>query len=318
MLKSGFAFIASHIRIEGSLPVEIAPGHVLRRARDTEVALIREQLRRNAPGPYYQWVDYEADVHPEVQGASTTFRVEPLSKEGWRYWVMAFEPNNHIVHEIEMLGLLVPIDVEFAFQVYFSEADQTGEVVGYVTTPLHIVERYSDFGLATSRAATLSTRQLSSIRELLTLYKDIDSRFMFVRRAIETFAALRRVSMRSELNVVGLFSIIESLITHAPRLTETLDSINHQITNKIVLLRKRYSRPVNVANYFETAGEDKIWKKLYSYRSSIAHGNAVEFSSDFRILRDHGTVVLFLRDNVKELLTLALHEPEFLFDLRSC
>jgi hypothetical protein len=98
------------------------------------------------------------------------------------------------------------------------------------------------------------------------------------------------------------------LITHAPRLTETLDSINHQITSKIILLRKRYARMVLPSSYFLQASEESIWKKLYSYRSSVAHGSTVSFDGELQVLKGHDAVVAFLRDNVRELIALSLSE----------
>jgi hypothetical protein len=133
-----------------------------------------------------------------------------------------------------------------------------------------------------------------------------------VRIAVQNFSSLRDISNGSDLVIVGLFAIIESLITHAPRSSESLDSINHQITNKIILLRKRFSRDVLPKAYFMDATEDKIWKKLYSYRSAVAHGTPVNFDGDHQILKDRITVIKFLQDNIKELIILGLKEPEFL------
>lgn len=318
MLKSGLAFVASHIKVEGELPTTLIPGHVFRRAREEEIALIQEQLQRSMRGQFYQWVHYEATIREEHEGTSTTFHVEPLPPDQWKYWVVAFEPNNHAIHEVETVGLLLPTDLEFAFQIYFSEPAQSGEVRGMQIMPLHIFEKYSSHDYAFKNATSLTSQQLATIGELWPLYKNMPAEFSFVASALDNFSALRRVPLQSSLSVVGLFSIIESLTTHAPRLTETLDSINHQITNKVILLRKQYARPVKPDQYFLTSTEEKIWKKLYGYRSSIAHGSVANFNAEYQVLRDHTTVAQFLRDNVKELIILALRNPEFMSDLRRC
>jgi hypothetical protein len=317
MISSGLAFIASHIEVEGTLPLSLVPGHLFRAARDAEIDLIRDRLHQSMVGRYRQWVQYEASIREERYEGITNFHTEQLPKEQWKYWVVTFESNSDI-HEIESLGLLLPTDLEFAFQIYFSEADQQGQCVGMQHMPLHIFEKYSSSTQANANATKLTSAQLLTISDLWPLYKNMAQQFSFVSSALKNFAALRRVPLQSELSVVGLFSIIESLTTHAPRLTETLDSINHQITNKLVLLRKRYSRHVNPEQYFLPASEENVWKKLYGYRSSIAHGSIANFNSDYQILRDHLTVVRFLRDNVKELIILALKDPEFMQDLRKC
>jgi hypothetical protein len=318
MLKSGLAFVASHIQVDGDLPTTLIPGHVFRRARDEEIVLIQEQLRQSMRGQFYQWVHYEATIREERRGTSTTFHVESLPRDQWKYWVVAFEPNNHTIHEIETVGLLLPTDLEFAFQIYFSEPAQSGEIRGMQVMPLHIFEKYSSYDCVFANATSLTTQQLATISELWRLYKNMPTDFSFVASALDNFSALRRVPLQASLSVVGLFSIIESLTTHAPRLTETLDSINHQITNKIILLQKRYARPVTPDQYFLSSTEEKIWKKLYGYRSSIAHGSIANFNAEYQVLRDHSTVVRFLRDNVKELIIFALRNSEFLSDLRRC
>ena len=318
MLKSGLAFVASHIQVTGDLPTTLIPDHIFRRARDEEIELIRERLQQSMRGPFCQWVNYEATIREERQGPSTTFHVEPLPPDQWKYWVVAFGPNNHNIHEIETVGLLLPTDLEFAFQIYFSEPAQSGEIRGMQVMPLHIFEKYSSHDYVFTNATSLTTQQLMTIGELWPLYKNMPAEFSFVASALDNFAALRRVPVQSSLSVVGLFSIIESLTTHAPRLTETLDSINHQITNKVVLLRKRYARAITPDQYFLHATEENVWKKLYGYRSSIAHGSVANFNAEYQVLRDHSTVVRFLRDNVKELIAYALRNPEFMSDLRRC
>jgi hypothetical protein len=172
---------------------------------------------------------------------------------------------------------------------------------------------------AETNAAVLTSQQLASLGIWYDLYHNTPPEHAFVKAALSNFADLRRIPTTSDLIVVGLFSIIESLITHAPRLSETLDSINHQITNKIILLRKRYSRPIVPDTYFAHTAEETIWKKLYSYRSSVAHGTPVSIEkSDLQVLKSRQMVIDFLQDNVKELLQLGLRESGFLFDLRRC
>ena len=233
--------------------------------------------------------------------------------------MVAFDgPNNGAIHEIEAIGLLLPADLEFAFQIFFSEPAQIGEILGRLIMPLHILEKYSNFDYAFKSATSLTSQQLVTIGELWRLYKDMPEEFSFVTKAIDSFSDLRRVPVQSSLSVVGIFSIIESLTTHAPRSTENLDSITHQITNKIILLRKQYTRPVAPDQYFRSSTEETIWKKLYGYRSKIAHGSLANFNTDYQVLRDHGAVAQFLRDNVKELIILALRNPEFMSDLRRC
>lgn len=321
MPNSGLAFVASHISVKGDLPVEILPGHVFRRARPSEIEHIRKHLddAGGGHGLRGEWLAYDHAVKKEPLESANghKFSLEPLPEGEWKYWVLAFEGNSLQTIGLELAALLLPVEIEFALVLLFNEPDQSGGIFGWQTVPLHIVEKYTG-ALVFEDCREVSTDDLRSIALLWQQYNAIPQEHAFVKSAVDTYSLLRRVPQSTPLYAVGLFSIIESLITHAPRLTETLDSINHQITNKIVLLRKMYSRPIDPAEYFLPLAEDKVWKKLYAYRSAVAHGSAVDFASELKVLKDHNTVVEFLRDNVKELIKVALRSPEFVSDLRRC
>jgi len=62
----------------------------------------------------------------------------------------------------------------------------------------------------------------------------------------------------------------------------------------------------------------KLWKKLYSYRSALAHGRSVDFKGDFAQLDSHAQVVEFLYDFTCSLVMYALQEPRLISDLREC
>ena len=59
-------------------------------------------------------------------------------------------------------------------------------------------------------------------------------------------------------------------------------------------------------------------KKLYGYRSALAHGTPADFKTKFQILKDPATVLNFLKEATKLTLLFAMKEPEFLADLKKC
>jgi len=318
MIKSGLAFVVTNIEVDGDLPVEVIPDHTFRKASDAEIAEITSVISESSNRPVISWVRYDALVKEVRQEGNTTYHFESLPREQWRYWVIAFDGPNRRIHDVDLLALLLPTDFDLGFQIYYDGPKQSGERVGYMQMPLHFVEKYGSTDEMFKNAKRVSTKQLESINELHSLFCALPEEFPFVHHAIHNFSALRRIPKASELLAVGYFSIIESLITHAPRLSETLDSINHQITNKMILLRKKFTRQVVPTTYFMHTAEERLWKKLYAYRSSLAHGNNVDFNQEFQVLKSHDSVISFLKENIKELLVLALKEPEFLSDLRRC
>jgi hypothetical protein len=163
--------------------------------------------------------------------------------------------------------------------------------------------------------------QISEIKEITENYqklKALETCHPLVYKAARRFHSLRSLPRTSELLVVGYFAIIETLIAHKPRLQESLDSINHQLQSKMILLSKRFRRDFDYVLYFGNLGQEKIWKQLYAYRSAIAHDNSVDFNSEFKSLKNPTNVLMFLQEMVKSLLLLGLEEPVFLNDLKNC
>lgn len=318
MVSSGIAFVVSHLSLDDRTPVEIFPGHTFRQATPDEIAEIKKQLTIATRGLAAPWAAYEGVVHEERHEGSTTFHVKPLLESEWKYWVIAFEGNNADLHELELMANLLPVEFDVGFILFYEGPKQSGKQMGMSLIPLHIVEKYTSFDLSYKNAQKVTPEQLKSIGMTLQSFRQIPESFVFIKIATRNFFELRRIPATSDLIVVGLFAIIESLITHAPRLSETLDSINHQITNKIILLRKEYEQQILPSTYFQQCSEESIWKKLYSYRSAVAHGTPPDFSGSHQVLVSRECVIRFLRDNIKQLILLSIKKPEFISDLRKC
>lgn len=306
--RSGVVFVASHINVDGDLPVQVIDNHIFRCARDAEIEVIDRLL---PTGPNFI-LPYKS---PSPLVGET---VDSLPRDEWKYWVVAFEESNDKLQELQLACILLNPDIEFGPQIYFTEPDQQGEVFGYSLMPLHLLEEFEFPAVIHKEPRSITADELQNIGALYKGICSLTEQHEYIKHALNNFVSIRRVPSNSDILVVGYFSIIESLITHAPRLAETLDSINHQIRNKMILLRKRYQRDIPYATYFLDAGEDTIWKKLYGYRSCMAHGNIPDFTKEFNILKERSSVATFLKESIKELILVALKEPEFISDLRNC
>ncbi len=318
--RSGLAFVASHLQVTGTLPIEISPGFVFRRARTHEIDVIVKQLRDYLPGPFPHWIPYHSRTIETVTGpGSMRWDHEPLPPDEWKYWVVSFEGAGGMeVYEIERAGQLLPTDFDYGFVLYFTQEDQRGKIIGQSMMPIHILEKYGNHSKIVEQPQTISSEQIGTITSLMEQIRSIPLEYPYISAALNTMNALRRVPTGSDLYVVGLFSIIEAVITHKPRLNETLDSLNHQIVSKMILLRKMFRRAIPFEPHFTASTEERVWKRLYAYRSHVTHGNLTDFENDFNDLRSHETVCRFLHDNVKELMKIALDNPSFVEDLRRC
>ena len=317
-MKSGLVFVFTHIDFEDDLPVEIIPGHFFRRASTNESSFIRELLSRSAYPVLNRGLAYEHIVKEERRENGASFHRELLPPEKWKYWVIAFNGSNFQIRDLEYAAQLIEHDLDFGFELFFNDENQEGEWAGNSYLPMHLVERYNSPEEANLNAVKVSSFELNQLANNYDKIKSLPKRFSFIDHSIKNFFEIKKLPKRSDLRVVGYFSIIEALITHDPRLNESLDSIGHQVRNKIVLLKKKFSRQISEDTYFLHAKVDKIWQQLYSYRSCVAHGNIPDFKTKFQILKDRENVNRFLKEIIKELLVLAFNEPEFFEDLKNC
>lgn len=318
MMASGLVFVFTHIDIAGSLPLEIIKDHTLRRAREPEIDIIRKLLQgATYPNPALG-IPYEEQIREEKNANGTTYYRDPLARDRWKYWVIAFEKSNDKIRNLEYAAQLLEHDLDFGFTVIFEKPQQEGSCVGWTFMPINLVERYSSPEEVRSNALQVTTTELGEIGNIYEAISRLGRDHAFIERAIKNLYSLKVVSKRSDLRVVGYFSTIEALITHQPRLHESLDSLTHQVKNKMILLKKRFRRKIAETEYFLAASDDKIWSKLYSYRSCIAHGGEPDFQNSFHILVSGKNVHSFLHETVKELIVLGLQDPTFLADLRNC
>lgn len=176
----------------------------------------------------------------------------------------------------------------------------------------------------TIKRRTIGVDEVSGIERAMALLinfeSEVDDSFAFIHKALRDFEDLKGVASRKPLYVVGLFAIIESLLTSKQDDT-TGKSLSHQLHEKVNLLTNRFEKPLLLSNYFNnvgTADPKKVIAKLYQYRSDVAHGNIVDFSNNLQLLTNHEAVCEFLHALVRRLLLQALIEPELMRDLKRC
>ena len=128
---------------------------------------------------------------------------------------------------------------------------------------------------------------------------------------------LESLPPNSSLLFLGYFAMLESLLTHQPDPKDPLDSITRQVKSKVALLDHRLRCPLDYSG-FDHVSTDKIWTKMYDYRSCLAHGGVADFGQRLAVLRDHKNALGLLKQSVKALVRHALIEPQLVADLRNC
>ena len=103
-----------------------------------------------------------------------------------------------------------------------------------------------------------------------------DNTILDLSRVMELLRELKEPSRFSPLQILGYFAILESVLTHQPNPEDRYESITRGSLRSYPLLNRRWHLRLNYIPFGETSHE-KIWKKMYAYRSSIAHGRKTGF-----------------------------------------
>lgn len=316
----GIVFILSNIKVDGyEDPIVLTQNYVFRKAKPEEITRLKESLvsvssRQSPLGKRDYIYEFDTRFHETEDITSTNIIKTQREEKDYLYWVIEYQESNFHIHKMEEAILLLSNSFELGFSLDFRGNTSFGSS-HYMESKYRDMERSYFKYLPT----TVHVNEIKQIPLICDLFDNVREQYKLVDAAIQNYKALKFIDNNSSLIFVGYFSIIESLVTHPPRLHESLDSISHQLTNKITLLAKMFERNIIYSDYFDPKAKDEtIWKKLYSYRSNIAHGNKVDFNSDLQILKSKENIQLFLVEVIKNLILLSLKKPEFLSDLKKC
>jgi hypothetical protein len=299
--------VINRLDVRCALPVEVIPDHVLRRATDTEIERIQAFLAKY--GAPHNAVIYECEPQAVDERGQHWVPVEP---QLWKYYVI--EPPQ----EGTLIGGL---SVRDAYQYDFHKAARLCQVE--IKCPVVLGPDYNSFTSPLRRSPlpqmlqfraddVLDDDALNELRESFDAVSAIPPAYSDIARAVDMFYHLQDLAA-DHLYVLGLFSIIECLLTHDPEKTQ--HSLTHQISSKIPLLCKRMKKGIDYST-FQNASVETVWKKLYEYRSKIAHGEEPDLTGKLALLDNRQRVSDFLDRAVKALIRHAMLEPDLILDLR--
>jgi hypothetical protein len=258
----------------------------------------------------------ELEFIPDEQGSGfKCTRIE--NPDEWRYFVVrpGDNPTLHTHKVTEALRI--------------SNAELTVEHWGVLNGGLRAIRSslsvpYPTFNLSNHTIGTYNI-DFDEVRECLNLRGSLDEDcFKPISIALIRFLSLGSLP-RSDMKILGYFGVIESLLSHAPKSTDSADSISKQLKRNLILIENRL--PDNEKTGLILNGEDPVStviSKLYSYRSDLAHGNISTGSRDWLaqrlgIIEGINLDICiddFLRTLVRRILKQALREPQLVTDLK--
>lgn len=310
-MENSYVFILSLIDYQDKYPVEIIPNHFLQRASKEQITEIKEIIDQFNSYPTIKYpYEYSIKHVYDENKKQTTINRTALDEDKWNYWIISFSGTNDKIENLKTSLLLQEIEIELGFTVFsYGMSYQKESLLNF----------YSRLDFSNVSLIKIDNNDILKIQNTYNQITELDKEYTYIASSLVNFNILNHIPMFSEMYIIGLFSIIESLITHKPKLLEFQDSLSHQISTKMNLLGKRFYYAPNYGAYFvKNTDTEKIWKKLYEYRSKIVHGDPIKFNSDLKVLKDKKNVREFLREIVKLLLIYATNEPLLLTDLKKC
>lgn len=336
----GFYWVMNNLEIECTLPIELTlqTGNKLviqlDKANSDECAIIQDHIDRTFPKDLIEHgrpprLPYEFDAVDAISGVlvseaervpGSTWTYKPREKKDWRYFVVSYPAESaSYFQNLEIVFSLLNIPILLGFNylsrekgaVSFIGMGLAGPYYKYLTSAYTRPEKVDCDDL---------TRAVQSVPDIMEMLLNLRLEESPIYRVIRNYSALLQLPYHSSMFTLGLFTILEGIITHKPGGPDTKDSLIHQLRNKMSLLNKRFDIPLNYDKYFTgVVKEVKVWELLYGYRSRLAHGDDVDFGTGkFKVLRNAENVREFMHVVVRTTLRNALSEPDLYLDLSKC
>ena len=314
--KENFSFIANHIDLTCDLPFELAPGYSFKKPDDVQIAAIEKHLERlgqfisPSPRELPYRVFYSLN---KISDQETHIGTHDLDRSKWKYFITSYESNGDLgLLKIQFAANLTDVVLTFdllKFEDFRGEYSCTFE-------PDLVFRFFSETDYTVQHKVNLE--DLRQIKHTYENILQIQNTYPGIMRSMSLYNSLRYLPKYHDLKTLGLFTVIESLLTHDPQSSETGDSLTRQVRTKVPLIFRRCRCDIDYSGYFGEVKEDRVWKTLYGYRSCLAHGEDPDFNAKFRMLKNPGVVNDFLTQSIKLLLLQALAEPQLITDLKEC
>jgi hypothetical protein len=314
----GFALIGYPIKYEAKLPFAIDKNLRVERPSEYQLKRIRKYLQglssyEEFETPFERRISKKREK--DIGGEEVYFITsKPLKKEDWLYSVVKFKAENNSldipskeIFDLKVTALLC----EKKFMILHSFHNRSYWGWG---SKIEAIEHLSEIR-SEEQNYIWNENDLVTLKALYLRVSRVHSEFPDLYHSLRLYKTIPKIAGYNELMCLALFSVIESVLTHSPK--SDADSITHQIRTKVKLLSNRFDKEIDYSS-FSNVPIDTLWKKLYEFRSRIAHGGRIDFSKDLKILKDSLDVQVFLDNFTKTLLRNALFESQLYHDLKQC
>ena len=312
--------------------IELTENILLRKGTESDLNFLRNHIGLFHDNSNNEWINYfENEIIPNKHYYNG--KTKKLSEKDFRYAIL--QSNKFIGFEEEVALKISDLDISILIQKGIT-LDEGGNVndnseIAYIKDYLNSHNQLIDYkyklGLYGSKKYLRKSPNIEHLRDFNETLKNIEIisnnklEYLNIYKALQDFMDIDKISNESTFKLIGYFSIIESLITHNPKL-DYGKSISKQLSNKIELLNNNFFEDFNFRDYFKGSNSntlDTIIYKLYNYRSDIAHGNIPKFEKELVIIQNNiNNVIPFMEKLLRMILKLSVSKPNLINDLKKC
>lgn len=306
MINGGYQLVGTvFVPEDGLLPFQLSDEMQFEKASSEQIA----ELKRLAPAFGIDLDPFESMWRREATDNPASFQLfkDPLPADRLRYLVLNFRGNNFLPYRfMKFASILEPV-TKFLFIAHTDQEFGAGNVIGWGGLVRYVRPFFQEHEW---EVHPLSKEDLNSVKSNWEMFNRNVGEYPFLEKVVDMIYDLQNIPNHHDLYFLGLFSILELMLTHNPQDRENADSLNHQISTKIPLLSDRMSKKPDYSIFANGPSESKFWKLLYNARSKIAHGAPLNFlSGELQPLKSRELALNFLDQITRRIALQAINEP---------
>ncbi|MDP2688284.1 MAG: HEPN domain-containing protein [Aequorivita sp.] len=327
-------FIEDLIELDITVKLNLGRNLIIRVASIEEIDVIKSLIPKfgysDKSGPFAYRYHESKIIHRTPQGGT---KLKQRLKDDFRYFVLD-EINYTGIYNQSYAKAFLLSDTEFFIPFGFSAMTlpEKGISIKYsFDSELSTYSYFNDLSISfpleerkieTPKSFTNDDKsQIINILLLIENFEKIKNNYPIINKAYNDFFKISELSDFSVFKVVSYFACLELLLVDNK--LDKLKSISSQLESKLDLLNNRMNSPIKVSDFIkgpDTLTLGKSISILYGYRSSIAHGDFVDFEKKLQILNkiSKSDILNFLRTVLKRILLISLEEPQLISDLKNC
>jgi hypothetical protein len=288
----------------------------------TTIKFLLKKFGRFSDNLSFDYHEYKSSNAPRFDG-----RLEERAENDKRYCVV--EDGNSSEHDPIIPNAFLLAEQNFFSPFHFKNTENGGPWWKYSFGELSTFSYYNDINMVFGKNESFLMKgfeekdrlQVDKIITLLNHWNIRKDKFPIITKALNDFFKLSEISDKSVFKIISYFACLEMLVVNNG--VENIKPIKIQLENKLNLLNNRFKIPIEISRYIkgpDTLNLGNVLKVIYTYRSTIAHGDFIDFCKKLKIIEKTSTeqILNLLRITLKKVILFSLEEPELIRDLKKC